>query len=233
MAAAPRHAALSRRVLPWPLALAPALALALVLACVAARGQDRTPEPATGDWAFTATLDGRPIGTHRFSLSGPAGARALRSEARFAVRLFGIPVYRYQHRADERWQGDCLRGLRSETDDDGRRMRVDQQYDQPDEGECLMAFAYWNPRVVTQQRLVDPQTGRTEPVRFDRLPDAVVDVRGQPVAARGWRLRTARQVISIWYAAEGGRWVALDADVEGGRRLSYRLTADTLDPPKE
>ena len=171
-----------------------------------------------GEWNFEATLDGKPIGTHRFKVSGTPQAREVRSDAAFVVRLLGIPVYRYKHHAEERWQGDCLRGLRSQTDDDGQAARVDQSFD----SECLMAFAYWNPRMVTQRQLVDPQTGRVEPVSIEPLPDAQIMSRGEAVLAHGWRLQTAKQRITLWYAADSGRWIALDADAKGGRKLSYR-----------
>jgi hypothetical protein len=173
----------------------------------------------TGEWNFTATLDRKPIGTHRFVVTGTAAARSVDSRAQLVVRVLGIPAYRYRHQAEERWQGDCLRELRANTDDDGSRQQVEQRHD----AECVMSFAYWNPRLVAQQRLINPQTGRAEPVRIERLPDAAIDVAGRPMPAQGWRLQTPTQRISVWYAAEGGRWIALDAEVKGGSLLSYRL----------
>ena len=185
-------------------------------------GPEGRAEPAdreAGAWNFTAMLDGSPIGMHRFVVSGPASERRVSSRAQFTVRWLGITVYRYRHEADERWQGDCLRELRAETDDDGPRPPVAQRFD----GGCLMSFAYWNPRLVQQAQLVDPQTGRVEAARFERVADEDVDVDGRPVRAQGWRLATGRQRITVWYAANGGRWIGLDADAPGGRRLRYRL----------
>lgn len=204
----------------------PLCALALWVACLPCPSLGADASPETGRWDFTVTLDGKPVGTHRFVIEGNAQARRVESRASFVVRLLGIPVYRYRHEADERWQGDCLRQLRADTDDDGQRRTVDQAFDQ----DCLMAFAYWNPRVVQQQRLVDPQTGEPAPVRFERLPDAQIAHRGQSVPARGWRLQTREQRIGIWYAADTGRWIALDADLAGGRRLAYRLTPNPGTP---
>ncbi|WP_077035417.1 DUF6134 family protein [Pelomonas sp. KK5] len=174
-----------------------------------------------GEWNFAVTLDDRPIGTHRFLVTGSPEARSVDSRAQFKVSVLGIPFYRYAHHAEEHWQGDCLRELQSDTDDDGKPQQVNQRY----EAGCLMAFAYWNPRLVQQKQLVDPQTGRTEAVRFERLPDARIEVEGKPVAAQGWRLLAEKQDLTLWYATEGGRWIALDAKVKGGRRLSYRLAA--------
>ena len=168
-----------------------------------------------GEWNFEATLDGKPIGTHRFKVSGTPQAREVRSDAAFVVRLLGIPVYRYKHHAEERWQGDCLRGLRSQTDDDGQAARVDQSFD----SECLMAFAYWNPRMVTQRQLVDPQTGRVEPVSIEPLPDAQIMSRGD-VSTRNMMGTTAYMAGNRMFAF----WVAdgLVAELRDRRRRRQR-----------
>ena len=72
-----------------------------------------------------AALDGKPIGEHRYTLErGADGApQRVLSDARFDVRLLGIPVYRYRHQAQERWQGGCLQAIQADTDEHW------QQYD--------------------------------------------------------------------------------------------------------
>jgi hypothetical protein len=213
MAAAARDSPMKRWLLP---------AIAFELATASAQPVLQ----ADGSWNFEATLDGKPIGTHRFVVSGPADARTVGSQAQFTVRVVGIPVYRYRHRADEVWQGECLRELRSDTDDDGARQHVGQRY----EADCLMGFAYWNPRLVAQRRLVNPQTGKIEPVRFEPVPDRSIAVRDQQVAAHGWRLIASEQRVVVWYAADNGRWIGLDAEARGGRELAYRLPSEETKP---
>lgn len=202
------------------------LGVALLFATATTPAQTQAPDREAGEWQFAATLDGKPIGTHRFVVSGPPEARRVESRANLVVRLLGIPVYRYTHQAWERWQADCLRELSSTTDDDGKQQTVTRRYG-PD---CLMAYAYWNPRLVQQARLVDPQTGRVDAVRFERVADAPIDVRGQALPAQGWRLISDTQRITVWYASESGRWIALDAEARGGRRLSYRIAAENASP---
>jgi len=189
----------------------------LALELVTAAAQP-TAEPG-GNWDFEATLDGKPIGRHHFVVSGPPEAWNVDSQAQFTVRILGIPVYRYTHQASEHWQGECLRDLRSHTDDDGTRQHVTQRY----EADCLMGFAYWNPRILTQRRLINPQTGKIEEVRFESVADRLIAVRGQQVAAHGWRLIAGSQRITVWYTTDSRRWVGLDAEAKGGRQLAYRL----------
>ena len=223
---------------------APALALLAAAsfgaaALAAASTVPASPETpnATRDrsWHFEVRLDDRPIGEHRFVLSGlPAGGQQLRGEARFTVRLLGIPVYRYRHAVEEEWRGDCLRALQAETDDNGRATEVRARRDgarwqlQAPAGagpwpDCLMSFAYWHPALPSQTRLLNPQTGRVEAVRVQRSGTGTIVARGRPVPAVRWQLQTAEQAIDLWLAESDGDWVGLDSTLAGGRRLSYRL----------
>lgn len=197
------------------------LMLALASGVASAQGSDVAA--VSGAWDFIAALDGKPIGTHRFNVEGPVDSQSVFSRAAFDVSLLKIPVYRYRILDHERWQGDCLRQLRSDTEDDGKSMHVDQEF----KGECVMSFAYWNPRLVNQTKLVNPQTGDIETVSFERLRDQTLTVRGQPQLAQGWLLQAPKQRISIWYSAGTGRWIGLDAEVKGGRVLTYRPSPST------
>ena len=62
------------------------------------------------------SLDGRPIGEHRYTLHDRGDIRELRSEALFNVRILFINAYRYEHSAREQWQGDCLERVDARTD---------------------------------------------------------------------------------------------------------------------
>ena len=190
--------------------------------------------PASGEWNFRVLLDDSPIGEHRFALAANGEERRLTSEAAFAVKLLGVTVYRYRHSAIEQWRGDCLRQLASKTDDDGTPEKVDASAagdnaltvttargTQSLDG-CVMSFAYWNPSIRKQERLLNSQSGKVEAVQVSRVGSGTVEVRGQPVAAARWRIATPAQPIDIWYSTEG-EWIGLDSTVSGGRKLSYRL----------
>jgi hypothetical protein len=182
---------------------------------------------------FQVLLDGKPIGEHRFVVGGPPGARTVVSDARFTVKVLGLTVYRYTHRAEEHWRGNCLRSLAANTDDDGTASRVNAEAagdvlnvttaegTQAIEG-CAMSFAYWNPAIRQQARLLNAQTGRHEAVQISRVGSGTVDARGQSVAAVRWRIDGPVQPVDVWYTAQGD-WVGLDSTVGGGRKLSYRL----------
>ena len=212
-----------------------AAALSLALAAV---GNTVAATPSA-DWSFTVRLDGKPIGTHRFVLASAGdGSLALNSEAQFDVSLLGVPLYRYRHRVNERWADGCLASIDARTDDNGRltevqgrarhgRFDLQVRYDgRPDPApagaaNCLMSFAYWNPALAEQKSLLDPGSGRIEPVVMASVAAVPADLDAQAQPVRGLRIRGLPQPIDVWYA--GDRWVGLDTTVSGGRRLSYRL----------
>ncbi|WP_017758260.1 DUF6134 family protein, partial [Pseudacidovorax intermedius] len=157
-------------------------------------------------WSFEASLDGKPIGQHVFTLeTQDGGARTLRSDARFDVKLLGITVYRYRHQAQERWQGDCLKSLSADTDDNGDKLAVRLEPGDPLLAGCAMSFAYWNRAILKQRELLNAQTGKLEAVRIEPLPTASIDVRGQSVEAQRWRIVALKQRIDLWYDGSG-RW---------------------------
>ncbi|MED5618503.1 DUF6134 family protein [Ideonella sp. BN130291] len=194
--------------------------------CTWASAAPPASEPAGREWHFVVSLDDKPIGEHRFTLQERDGERLLLSTARFDVKLFGFTVYRYRHRATERWRGDCLSALEADTDDNGKTSQVNArlqagrlQVDGP-QGDaalpaCVMSFAYWNPAMLRQTQLLNAQNGRYEAVTIRRLPDG-------PGAQQRHRIDGLANPLELLYSAEGD-WLGLDSTVAGGRRLRYRL----------
>jgi hypothetical protein len=201
------------------------LSAALFMSCSAADARDT--------WNFRVFLDEREIGIHRFQLIESEDRRTLSSTARFAVRLLMIPAYRYEHVATERWDGDCLEQLISRTDDDGEAFEVqaerlrDATIVRTPRGTqrldaCVMSFAYWNPRMLRETRLLNPQDGEYVNVRIDTAGTETIIVSGTPTQARRYALRSADLSIDLWYSLDD-RWLALETIAPGGRKLSYRL----------
>jgi len=189
--------------------------------------------PAGPPWTFRVSLDGKPIGQHRFSSMAAenSGQRNVRIEANFEVRWLGLAVYHYQHVAIERWRGNCLVGLSAETDDNGQRTRVraaltgdSLQVTEPAAESapgCVMSFAYWHPAMRAQHRLLNAQTGRIETVRITPLGEKTLNMGEAAIDVTGWRIGGLPQPIDVWYSRDGD-WVGLDTFVDGGRALSYR-----------
>lgn len=184
------------------------------------------------DWNFTVYLDDDPVGRHQFVLTESEAMRELRSEARFVIKILSIPAYSYEHQANEVWRGECLAEIKARTDDNGDKTvlsgsRHEGQFDLkkadtalrlPD---CIMTFAYWNPLMLKQSRLLNPQTGDYLPVTFEAKGRDEVQVRGQRVSADRYHLDAGKFQIDLWY--DKGDWVALDSTLSNGSRLRYRI----------
>jgi hypothetical protein len=192
---------------------------------------------------FEVRLDARPLGTHRFIVTGdPATAATVESEARFDVRILGFNAYSYRHRASERWATGCLVALEADTNDDGRKQRVvgalkdgrfqleqpaalAQRGAAPPAPECVMGYVYWDrDRLLRQRVLLNPQTGMLDAVSFESLGTAPLAIQGGTIMAEHYRLHpTGRPSIDLWYTPEGD-WLQLESTVER-RRLVYQLTS--------
>ena len=204
------------------------LAVVLLATALAAHAAD-----GTRVYAFKAFLDDRPIGGHRFTVVTEGGDRQVTSEADFAVKFIGITAYRYHHHAQEQWSGDCLASLVSSTDDDGKpagvRLVKNGDVDEittgagkKTESGCLMSYAYWNPAMREQKRLVNPQTGKVDAVTVARVADGHVMVDGKDVAATDWRITGGESPVDVWISDQGD-WVGLDSMVGNGKhKLTYR-----------
>jgi hypothetical protein len=184
-------------------------------------------------WDFKVYLDDKPVGSHTFTIDGEATARQLTSVARFDVDFFIFNAYSYQHESKERWSGDCLTEINATTNDNGEKLSV-QGAASPESFHlqtnkipsvlpgCVMTFAYWNPHMLAQKRLLNPQDGQYLDVEIKPVGQDTVKVRGDDVSAAHYRLKAEKFLIDLWYSADG-RWLALDSTLENGHLLHYRL----------
>ena len=202
----------------------------LVTACVALGVS--ASDGSLHEWRFAVSLDGKPIGEHRFVLQQRAELRELTSEAKFRVRFLFINAYHYEHSARELWRGDCLERLVARTDDNGNEtvvsgeqegggFRVTTDGNAAGVESCVQTFAYWNPRILDATHLLNPQTGEYLPVQVLDLGRATV---GSRKDAQHYRLlgdAGGKPLhIDLWYST-AHEWLALESLTPDGRRLRY------------
>ncbi len=188
-------------------------------------------------WNFNVTVDGRPVGTHIFKLTHDGDHKTLESEANFNVKILFFNAYRYHHIAKEDWRGDCLQGLQATTRENDKETKINGQQtpegfvlsanglteknNQP-LGNCVMTFAYWNPKLLTQTKLLNPQTGEYLASKISALGDEEITVRGVRVPAKRYVIDTPKFKITLWYGASGD-WLALQSTGPDGRKVLYSL----------
>lgn len=192
-----------------------------------------TASTSTEEWRFRVFLDDAEIGYHRFSLLGNGPERQLESEARYNVKFLYVTVYRYAHDSRERWQGNCLKQVEANTQDNGKTLAVRGTQDGDrfvvtnTRGEanlpaCVMTFAYWNPDLLGQSRLLNVQTGEYMDVQVRPLGEETLTVRGTVQRALRYALETRDFRIDLWYSPNK-EWLALESNTQGGRKLRYQI----------
>jgi hypothetical protein len=185
------------------------------------------------EWAFKVYLDKSHIGEHTFRLDEKDGAKNLNSSAKFNVKLLFINAYSYLHKAQETWRGDCLTSLEARTEENkeitqvkgelnSSEFKVDAPKGQLDLPTCVMTFAYWNPKMLQQSKLLNPQTGEWLDVRIKSMGMEDIDVRGKKVQAERYRLEATKMKIDLWYG-KAQEWLALQSTTPEGYLINYKL----------
>lgn len=183
---------------------------------------------------FDVYLNDKRVGQHNYEIFDVDGIRQVQSEAKFDYRILFIPAYRYEHSNSERWSDNCLVGLEARTNANGKRLQVSgeradgifrvENGDAPLElPECVMSFAYWNPDFLGEPRLLNPQTGEYVDVSVEKVADEILEVRGEAIPAKRFRLTAYEMDLTLWYS-DDDEWLALESVAKGGHVIRYELS---------
>lgn len=192
----------------------------------------------TRQWRFQALLDGDPIGYHMFELRQDSGGQVLSSEAEFQVKFMFVTAYDYQHQATERWNANCLDSLGSVTNDNGDAFEVAGTADngafvvyngnkRAELPSCVMSFAYWNPAMLEQSRLLNVQDGRYVDVQIKREATESFRLGTESVRAHRYSLNAEDLDITLWYSVDDYEWLGLESATDKGYILRYERLEPT------
>ncbi len=202
------------------------LTLVLSFSTIAASAQE---------WSFDVYLDKSKIGKHTFSLDNN---NVLTSRAKFNVKVLFIDAYKYDHTAKEQWKGDCLSSLEANTVENkvvtnvkadsatGSFQLTSARAAQPFPS-CVMTFAYWNPRILEQAKLLNPQNAEYLNITVEKLANESIMVKTKPTETTHYKLKGAldgknKLNIELWYNLKN-EWVALKSITPEGYAIVYKL----------
>ncbi len=187
------------------------------------------------EWAFDVFLDKSKIGKHTFNLDQN---RQLTSRAKFNVKVLFIEAYNYDHTAKEQWKEDCLASLEANTIENKvvthvKGAQKDAGFEVSDGKKkqnlagCTMTFAYWNPKILTQSKLLNPQNAEYLDTQFEKLAPETITVKGKPVDTTHYKLKGSlngqnKLSIELWYNLKN-EWVALKSITPEGYTIHYKL----------
>jgi len=184
-------------------------------------------------WNFDVSIDGKPIGTHQFILTdNEKNQQVLKSEATFNVKILSINFFQYYHLSNELWENNCLKKLEAKTQENSKTTIVKGIQDKPSfklsspspteiKAECVMTFAYWNPKILQQNKLLNPQTGDYLSANISSVGKETILAKGRTVKAEHFKIDTTKFKIDIWYGQDD-EWLALQSSTEDGR-IDYVL----------
>lgn len=186
------------------------------------------------EWAFDVYLDKSKIGSHSFTLND----NKLVSKAKFNVKMLFINAYKYDHTSKEQWQNDCLTNIDVNTIEDKvttnvKGKKVASGFEISDGKtsqtlpECVMTFAYWNPKIIDQSKLLNPQNAEYLDTTFTKLGVTNILVKGKPTDTTHYKLSgvlngVKKLNIELWYN-QNNEWVALKSVTPEGYNIIYKL----------
>lgn len=214
--------------MPTRFSLLSRLFAALCLTVVAGLGH------TADQWRFKVSLDGNEIGYHNFTITRNGNQETVTIEANFIVKILLITAYTYNHKNTEVWQDGCLQSIASNTDDDGNTFWVNgirkgaafevktKSGNNLLDG-CVMTFAYWNPAMLKQARLLNSQNGVYPQVTIQSKGQETITVRDQNVQADAYTISgNGFDTIELWYSPSG-EWLRLASTTAKGYRITYDL----------
>lgn len=191
------------------------------------------------EWLFDVYLDKSHIGQHRFALTpSENGIQTLVSKANFKVKVLFINAYEYEHKATEIWQNNCIVSLTAHTVENSEvtdvkaqianeRLFVENGKETQSLPACVMTFAYWNPTMLNQTHLLNPQNAEYLKTDIRKLEDEDIVVNNTTVNTQHYKLTGSlagknKLNIELWYD-NNNDWVALKSITPEGYTISYKL----------
>lgn len=183
---------------------------------------------------FKIFLNDREVGSHRFTLKYQGEKLLVSSTMSLDFTLFMVKKIKYRHQANEVWQAGCLVSLNSQTQKQGKNIRVNAITDasglvvEHSEGSeiisgCARGFAYWDPTLLDADYLLNAESGEYHPVEISSRVSAESGNRDMLISG-------PKADIRLQYDA-AGNWLTLESKLQIGGLLRYRrTTSEPLSP---
>ena len=183
------------------------------------------------EWNFDAVLNDKVIGQHTFIYENEKTI----SNANFKFEYLFMDFI-YQHKSTETWQEGCLKTISSKTDDDGdlyevsghsgtNKFLVTTNNKTTELPSCVMTFAYGNPKILDQKKLMNSQSGEYLDVDIQFIREENHIVKGEDILTDLWQIEAniddGDLLIHLWYD-KNMNWVSLKSQTPIGDML-YKL----------
>ena len=115
---------------------------------------------------------------------------------------------------------NCLKSIESKTNDDGDLFNVNGAKNNDTFevssnsiekilSECIMTFAYWNPKILDQKKLMNSQDAEWLDVAIENFGIETKNVRGQEISTHHYTIQANKDgdevfIIDVWYDGNMG-----------------------------
>lgn len=210
----------------------------LALFVISASSGSRALKSSSKEWYFNVYLDDTPIGYHHFIVNENPHEQQVFIKAEFDVKLLFFSIYTYLHDNSETWQGQCLIGLSSSTNDNGDEQFVSLQKNDDNYiiesrnqsnviNTCVRSFAYWNLDLLNSKQLLNAQTGELVDIEFKYLGKDTLALNSKSISSEHYRLVGKDLEIDLWYSTDK-LWLGLQSRTEHGNILRYQLRQENI-----
>jgi hypothetical protein len=162
------------------------------------------------EWGFDVILNDEIIGKHSFKQVGNESHSLAKFKFKFMLMNFS-----YEHDSKETWNKNCLKSIISKTNDDGdlfnvsggitnSSLKVSSNGKEKILPECIMTFAYWNPKILDQKKLMNSQDAEWLDVVIKNIGIEEKNVRGQEINTQHYIIQANKDgdevfIIDVWY----------------------------------
>jgi len=171
--------------------------------------------PSSGRLDFDVIRKGKDIGDHSYKFTGSANALSVQVTTDIVVKvpIIRTTAYSFKHNSVEKWSGNKLVKVSSETNDDGTPHQLSTG------GNGVLPASLWNIDAMHNGKLLNTIDGTIMPVRVSDLGPEAVTVKSGQINARHFRLSKGLNR-DLWFDNEGNlARVAFKAD--DGSTVTY------------
>ncbi len=165
------------------------------------------------------------IGEQVISVRRQSGSVQVDIDVDIAVRILGIPAYRYTLASQEVWQRGALRSLSSRCNDNGTANSVSAEAVSGGVQVSGSAFSglvrgtpgtttYWTQEFLQRPVWISTQDGRPMNISVQRAGNASIPAAGGSISATKFACRGDIGRLDLYYDANG-EWVGSEFDAKG------------------
>ncbi|MEM8811672.1 MAG: DUF6134 family protein [Pseudomonadota bacterium] len=181
--------------------------------------------------AFDVLRNGKPVGSHEVRFQRAGNDLVVKSRTEITIKAIVIDLYKFRYSSDANWRDGVLVKLDSNTNDNGKKLRVsarkgnsgtvvDSTAGRESVNGALYPTNHWNPAVLSTSRVLNTITGDVQKVNISQKGSETVQTAQGPVRATRYAY-SGELVTEAWYD-ERGRWVKLRFKGEDGSTIEFQ-----------